>query len=263
MIVDGKQIAKDIKLSLKRIIKKKRLKLCVAVVYVGDDPVINSFVLRKQRFGRSIGVQVDMFRFDHNFNQESLEKFLNDLATDNRYQGIVVQLPLPKEIDEEKILSLVPREKDIDVLSGSEIDIVSPVAGAAAEVLIRNNIDLVSKSVLVVGHGRLVGQPIVGWLRKIGVEPTIVDETVGDLKKFTKEADIIFSGAGQPSLITKDMVREGVVLIDAGTSSSEGVLLGDVDKECVDVASLMTPTPGGIGPITVAVLFKNLVELSI
>ena len=178
-----------------------------------------------------------------------------------------MQLALPEHIDTKAILDAVPVEKDIDVLSSKsrerfekgELDITPPVVGAIKEIVEREQVEFGGKNVVVVGKGSLVGGPAALWFKNKGANVTVVDQDTNNITEVTQNADIIVSGAGVPGLITPDMIKEGMVLLDAGTSEQGGKLKGDADPACAEKASIFTPVPGGIGPITIATLLQNLV----
>jgi methylenetetrahydrofolate dehydrogenase (NADP+) / methenyltetrahydrofolate cyclohydrolase len=184
--------------------------------------------------------------------------------------AIIVQLPLPEGFDTAKILSAIPTEKDADVLSGVSYEkfergdegaIVPPVAGAVGEILVREKVEAQGKRAVVVGQGKLVGRPVLALLRRMGADAVTVLRDTPSPETILREADIIVSGVGQAHFITPEMIKDGVVLIDAGTSESNGSIAGDFHPDCAAKASVFTPVPGGVGPIAVAMLFKNVLQL--
>lgn len=258
MLINGNAIALDIQQSLKDRLNGRRLAL--AIVQVGSDAASTKFVQKKRAFGAAIGIDVETRSFVDSVTEETLTQAIRDLADDSDVHGIVVQLPLPKHINPDSMLNLVPKEKDPDALSSGPL-VLPPVAGAVAEILKRSNVDVREKKAVVVGRGRLVGIPVAEWFRNSGAGVQVIGRDVEDISTITWEADVIVTGAGVPHLITPDMIRDGVVLIDAGTSEQAGALVGDIDPQCAEKASVYTPVPGGVGPITVAKLFENLVAL--
>lgn len=234
MIIDGKKIAEEIKQELKEKTRKLGRSPVLSIVYRGRDRAIEQFVRLKMRFGEDIGVTVQV--------SDSLKNVLGD--------GIIVQLP-----GSEDLIDKIPATKDIDALR-LDSPFVSPVVLAIQEIFSRFNVNLEGKKIFIIGQGRLVGGPVAVWLRKEKHNPIVISKKdVLDLKK----ADVIISGAGIPGLIKPEMIAPaGVVLIDAGTSESNGKIKGDADPSCADQCALFTPVPGGLGPITVAMLFRNL-----
>lgn len=270
MLVDGKQIASELREKLTKSVAVLPAKPTLGIVVVGDNPVIESFVRIKKRFGESLGVNILEFRFSENITGEILKHEVAMLGARADVDGLIVQLPLLEHIDVQAILDAVPIEKDVDVLSQSAIaafangtgKIFPPVASAVQEILERNNISVEGKEVLVLGYGRLVGKPVSILLRHNHAHVTVIDKPVLDLAEHAQESDIIITGVGSPMLITPSMVHSHAVLIDAGTSEQGGKIVGDIDPECHDIVALATPVPGGVGPIAVAMLFKNLLILA-
>lgn len=258
MVVDGRKISKDIKQELKEKLGSRNLVL--AVVWVGDDPATAKFVELKRKFGEAVGVEVRVMEYDSGISEDELAAQIERLADDAGIQGIIVQLPLPKHINAGKILNLVPVKKDVDALN-ADASVLTPVVGAIKEIIERNSIDLNGKKIVIVGKGKLVGMPTAIWLAQEGYEVEMLDRKNSNLNGELGDADVIISGAGVPKLIKPEMIKSGAVIIDAGTSEDGGALVGDVDPACADKCSLFTPVPGGVGPITVAMIFKNLAEL--
>jgi methylenetetrahydrofolate dehydrogenase (NADP+)/methenyltetrahydrofolate cyclohydrolase len=259
MIIDGKAIAENIKNKLKDQMAGRSLLL--VVFQVGSDPASRAFVRRKQKFGEDIGVKVDIREYPEDVTTEKLKKDIEITTKDRTVTGIIVQLPLPKQLDTQRILGLIPPDKDVDALSCNPV-VVSPVVGAIAEIFRRHSIDAKDKLTIIVGKGRLVGVPAAEWIKKQGGKVVFIGRRTKNISDETKKADIIISGAGVPRLIGPNMVKDGVVLIDAGTSEEVGRIVGDIDPACAAKASFFSQVPGGVGPITVAMLFKNLLTLA-
>ncbi len=183
--------------------------------------------------------------------------------------GIIVQLPFPPHLDSAAILNAIPASHDVDAM-GAETEklleqgtslVLPPVVGAIAEIIARHNVQVKGESVVVVGEGRLVGAPAAVWFRQQGAHVQTINKKTEGLARFAREADILVLGAGVAGLITPEMIREGVVIFDAGSSEDTGKLVGDADPACAEKSALFTPVPGGIGPITVALIFRNLLTL--
>lgn len=270
MLIDGKQIANEFQEKLRKHAALFPRKPVLAIVIVGKNPVIENFVRIKKSFGESIGVQILEFYFEENISGERLQQEVEILNNRSDVHGIVVQLPLPKHVDMKSLLDTISITKDVDVLSQSALvafangtgKILPPVAGAVQEIFERNKISVEGKEVLMLGYGHLVGKPISILLRHNHAHLTVIDKPVSDLEVHARESDIIICGVGSPRLITALMVRPDTILIDAGTSESGGKIVGDIDPACHDIVALSTPTPGGVGPIAVAMLFKNLLMLA-
>lgn len=263
MIIDGKKIALDIKENIKKEIGEKGLDLSVVTIVVGLNEVIEKFVSLKKKFAEDIGICFEIRRFDKNIDQDSLEKEIKKISKREDTNGIIVQLPLPDNINTQKILDLIPEDKDIDVLSNlSNKQVLHPVVGSIKEILERSNLEVKSKKAMVIGKGKLVGKPVANWLKSCGAEVSSYGRDDTGLKEDLSDADIVVSGVGKANLITKDMLKKDVVLLDAGSSEQGGVIVGDCSADCEQKAKVFSKSPGGIGPITIAVLFKNLLELN-
>jgi len=271
-ILDGKKLSKKILRNLEREIKTKKLKLNLAVVLVGRYKVSEIFAFEKQKACEKIGIDFKLFRFPAKIKLIEFKKEIEKIAKNHFISGMVIQLPLPKHLDSQEVFNLIPFEKDIDILSESGIGkfytgtspIIPPTVQGISNLLKEYRIPLQGKNVVVVGAGRLVGCPAVLWLLRQKSAVTAVDRFAKDIPFFTKNADIIISGTGQPNLITSKMIKKGVVLIDAGTCQQGDKLMGDIDAKSVSKkAGYIAPVPGGVGPMTVASLLQNLVRLHI
>lgn len=264
-LINGKELAKEIQSELAHEVASFERQLSVGIVYAGNHPVIEHFIAIKERFARAIGVHLKIYRFTTIRDTEELENHIHTLA--QNHDGVVIQLPLPDHIDTDRILDCVPLHKDIDMLSIAARDYVAhghteilpPVAGAIREITERLHISLLGKKVVLVGKGKLVGIPVFAWLKSLLITPTVIDRDTTNLHTILSTADVIISGVGIPTLITAGDVKDGVVLFDAGTSELAEKIVGDIDPSAYAKASLYTPVPGGIGPLTVACLFKNLI----
>jgi len=268
MKINGVAISKKIKEELRQKVSGCDKNPSVDLVCIGEDPVIESFVKRKIIFGEKIGIEVKRHQLSSNISQESAEEEIKKIIEGS--MACVIQLPLPKHMDTQKLLDLVPADKDIDVLGSPAIEkfksgksmFVPPVVGAIQEILMSENIDLQDKKIAVIGAGKLVGKPIMIWLDNIGADYSLIDMSISaeDRKTQLTKVDIVISGIGQPNNIKKDEIKYGAILLDAGTSEVSKKIIGDIDPECYEQALFYTPVPGGIGPITISVLFRNLVN---
>lgn len=253
MIIDGRKIAEDIKNSLKEEIKTSGKKLKLAIIQVGEDPVSKKFIDRKVKFAEEIGVKTKIYELPANISTSQLRKKMAEICHIKENDGVILQLPLSEHINTRYILNGIPQKKDVDVLSENRSKCLTPVVAAIKEILERNNVDVKNKNVVILGAGILVGKPAAIWAINQGATVSVLRSSTPDILKFTKEADIIISGVGKPNLIKDEMVKDGIIIIDVA---------GDVEPTVAGRASLFTPILGGVGPITVAMVFKNLVELS-
>jgi len=249
MIVDGKQIATEILARTKtRAMALPHPPRVVAIV-ASDTPATRSYLAIKTKRALDAGCVLEVRPLGSNADDAD---------------AIIVQLPLAEEQDTKAILNAIPLEKDADVLSMAareKGELLPPVAAAVREIFVRNTIDPKGKRAVVIGYGWLVGTPAAVWLRAQGANVEVLTSESAGLSALAT-ADIIVSGAGVPRLIRPEMLKEGVVLIDAATSESSGEIVGDADPACVLKCSLFTPVPGGVGPIAVACLFENVVSLA-
>lgn len=268
MIYDGKAASLNVQEKLKQDIFKLPRAPRLAILCVATHPSITSFIAIKKRHALVLGVEMTEYNFKEEDGEQIIIEKIQELVDTDACDGIVVQLPLPFTFNTQKILDTIPEYLDVDCLSSKTFDSFNktgsplpPVAGAVKYILETNHIDLANKKVVVIGYGNLVGKPVTLYLQHNNVIPSIVDITTSEVEKFKlyKEADIVISGVGLPHHLHKEFFKLGVVLIDGGTSEQAGVLAGDFHPDCRDVASLMTPVPGGVGPLTVAHLFDNLI----
>lgn len=268
MVIDGISITEDLKHRLQHQTKARAERLRVGVIVVERTPQADQFLAAKQRFAKSINVDLDVLTLP-TLSQTTEYLLQLILRAPMQYNGLILQLPVPERYDLDQILRLFPLPLDIDVLGitayeqfqEGTLPFMPPVVAACAEILHRNQYVLAGRTVVIVGEGRLVGAPAAVWARRMGALVSVANRRTEDLASLTRTADIIILGAGVPGLLTPDMVQQGVVVLDAGTSESAGVVKGDADPAVAEKAALFTPTPGGIGPITVAKVFENLLAL--
>ena len=250
MIIDGKQLAEGVYSRLPR----RALKLGILV---GEkNTVVDSFVKIKGRAAEKLGIELVREELEDGANTTDAIIAVASLAL--KTDGLIVQLPLPAHINVSEVLAVIPPEKDVDGISLAPM-VRPPVAGAVQEILETTGTDVNGKKAVVVGAGRLVGRPCAELLKDLGARVFVL--THGDTLDSLKDADIVILGAGVAQLIQPDQLKKGVILIDAGTSEMGGKVKGDADPSCAKIASIFTPVPGGVGPIAVAMIFKNLFEL--
>lgn len=265
MIIDGRAIASELLSSVRTDMQLLGRTIVVRAVTMQPSPATKSYLAIKAERAKEAGMTLDVIVLKDDATQEEVHRAIQAEGAD----AVIVQLPLPPHIDTPLALSYISPSKDADVLSRSAYErfekseedaILPPVVGAVSEILRRTNTPLLAKNVCVIGEGKLVGKPVATWFLSQGAHISVITRTNGDLS-LLKDADIIVSGAGQANLITPELLTKGVVLIDAGTSESNGALAGDASPSCADVAGVFTPVPGGVGPIAVAYLFKNVASL--
>ncbi|MCP6726841.1 MAG: bifunctional 5,10-methylenetetrahydrofolate dehydrogenase/5,10-methenyltetrahydrofolate cyclohydrolase [Patescibacteria group bacterium] len=268
-ILDGKEVASHILSRVKKEAKEASLEL--AVVQVGTHPASVTYIERKKEIALSLGVSFKLYKFPEDILQQELESEVEKIGNTSSTTGMIVQLPLPSAFNTEAVLNKIPEEKDVDVLSETafnkfqkgELSILPPTISAIAEILLHYEIPVQGKTVVIVGRGRLVGLPAQIYFESAGANVIVAHSQTSDLAKTIQQGDIVVSGVGKAGLITGEMVKEGAVVIDAGISVEGGVTTGDIDTESVsEKASYISPVPGGVGPVTVACLFSNLLLLS-
>ncbi len=265
-IIDGEKIADGIIEKIKKKTKGTRLKL--SVVLVGKDPASLSYISQKEKAALKAGIGFSLYQFPKNTKKEKLIKEIERISKD--CSGLIVQLPLPFKDCDQEVLNSVPEEKDIDILSEKRLGrfytgdfyLLPPVVGAFSHITKKEKINLKGKRIAIIGSGRLVGKPLSVWLMAQGATISVVNKSTDDISFFTRKADIVISGVGKQGLIKRDMVKKGVIAIDAGSSFEKGKIRGDFDKSVYSKASFYTPVPGGVGPITTTRLVENLVKLN-
>jgi methylenetetrahydrofolate dehydrogenase (NADP+)/methenyltetrahydrofolate cyclohydrolase len=268
MVIDGKKIASDLEQALiQKLTQMPSQK--VAFVLFGTNSASEQFITMKSRTAERAGIMTQVFTRPGTITTDEAISYIQDIANQG-YNGIVVQLPLPAGMDTERILDAVPVTVDIDVLGShakqayinKQSKKFPPVARAINEIFKACNVDLNNKKIVLFGNGRLVGQSVGMMFDHDAIAYSIINTDTSEAEKneYLQSADIIISGAGIPHIIQQDMIKEGCILIDAGTSEQAGKLVGDIDPACGEKASLISPVPGGVGPITVISLFWNLLE---
>jgi len=272
-IIDGKLISTQIKDELKEevlLLKEKGIIPCLAVIQVGNDPASSVYVNNKKKACAYIGIESKSYELEENISQESLLSLIEELNLDVNVNGILVQLPLPKHIDENAIIHAIVPEKDVDgfhpetvgnMCIGSKGFLPCTPAGVI-QLLKRSQIEIEGKECVVIGRSNIVGKPMAILLLRENGTVTITHSKTKDLKEITRRADILIAAIGKPKFVTADYIKEGAVVIDVGIHRNENnKLCGDVDYDDVfDKVSAITPVPGGVGPMTIAMLMNNCVE---
>ena len=272
-IIDGKAISAQIKEELKVQVaeyKAKGIDICLAVIQVGNDPASSVYVGNKKKACEFIGINSLAYELPEETTQEELLNIIKDLNNRADVNGILVQLPLPKHIDEDLVIKTIDPSKDVDgfhpqsvgALSIGQKGYVSCTPAGIIQLLKRSDIEIKGKECVVVGRSNIVGKPMALLLLREDGTVTVTHSRTKDLKEVTKRADILVVAIGKPKFITKEYVKEGATVIDVGIHKMDnGKLCGDVDYDDVfDVAGAITPVPGGVGPMTIAMLMANCVE---
>ncbi len=282
-IIDGKQVAADMRAELKEEVAKLKEQGIVpglGVILVGEDPASKSYVTAKERACEELGIYSDDNRLPANTTQEDLVALVNQMNNDPKINGILVQLPLPKGLNESEVLLAIDPDKDVDgfhpmnvgkMMVGEKAFLPCTPHGVI-QLLLRSGVEIKGANVVIVGRSNIVGKPLANMLiqknDKGNATVTVCHTRTKDLAHHTKQADIVIAAAGKPNTVTADMVKDGVVVIDVGVNRVEDAtkkagyrLVGDVDFEAVkEKASLITPVPGGVGPMTITMLMYNTVE---
>lgn len=270
-ILDGKKVSQKVKDALKEETKaffeKYGIRPGLAVVIVGDDPASRVYVNSKKKACEEIGYYSEEHALSKDTTESELLSLVEKLNGDGKIHGILVQLPLPGHIDEEKIINAISPKKDVDAFHPVNVgkimignfDFLPCTPAGVMELLDEANIDLTGKNCVVIGRSNIVGKPQAMLLLHKNATVTICHSKTKNLKEITKNADVLIAAVGRAKMVTADYVKKGAVVIDVGMNRLENKkLAGDVDFDSVkDVASYITPVPGGVGPMTIAMLMKN------
>lgn len=268
-IIDGTKISLELRKKVKDLIEKENITPTLAVIQVGDNKASNVYIKNKKKACEDVGINFEHIKFNDTISQDLVIAEIKRLNNDISVNGILVQLPLPLGFDEGKIINTIDPVKDVDGLTYQNVgnlvlenDCLIPCTPLGVmELLKAYNVDLTSKNVCLVGRSNLVGKPLIQPLLQNDATLSICHSKSLDIKSYTKKADVLIVAVGHPNLITKDMVKEGAIIIDVGINKEGNILCGDVCfDEVSKKASLITPVPGGVGPMTVSCLLKNVVK---
>ena len=273
IILDGKAVSKKVIEELRGQVENLAQQDIIpglAVVLVGDDPASQLYVKKKEEACRELGIRSEVVRLDQEISQETLMNQVDRLNSDGKVHGIIIQLPLPKGLDTDQVLDRIAVEKDVDCfhpfnfgqLAIGQGRLLPCTPAGVMELLKRYDISLASKDCVVIGKSNIVGKPLALMLLQAGATVTVCHSQTRDLADICRRADIIVSAVGKEKLVTADMVKAGAVVVDVGINrNQEGKVVGDVDFGPVEEkAGAITPVPGGIGPMTIAMLMKNVVQ---
>ena len=266
-ILDGKKLSEQILSELKEKIEKENIDACLAIISVGGNEASKIYIKNKINACNMVGIKVKTYEFD-NIGEDELISLIDKLNNNDDISGIILQSPVPSNIDFKKCCNLIDYKKDVDGFSRENIYrlymnneyLVPCTVKGIIELLNNYDINLSGKNVVVVGRSNIVGRPLALYLTNKDATVTLAHSKTIDLASITKNADILISAVGKANIITKDMVKDGSIIIDVGITRMDGKITGDVDFSNVkDKVSFITPTPGGVGPMTVAMLIKNTI----
>ncbi len=272
VVIDGKQVAQSYRLKLKEEVarlKEQRIQPKLTVILIGEDPASQSYVRGKEKAAQEIGMDSDLIRLPEETKESELLHLIDRLNADASIHGILVQLPLPKHIDESKVIFAISPEKDVDgfhPVSVGKMMIGEPTflpctPNGILHLVKEMNVPIAGRHVVVVGRSQIVGKPVGMLFLNESATVTYCHSKTADLGAMTRLADILIVAVGVPKLITADMVKPDAVVIDVGVNRVDGKLVGDVEFKAVkEVASMITPVPGGVGPMTITMLLHNTIE---
>ncbi len=269
-LIDGKIISAKCKSEtseeIKELTKDGRRAPCLAVILVGQDPASQVYVRNKKRACEAVGITSLEYLLDENETEENLLALIDTLNKDNDVDGILVQMPVPKQIDPDKVIEAISPDKDVDAFHAYNVGKLftgaprfQPCTPAGVMRLLKEyGVEIKGKHCVVVGRSNIVGKPMGALLLAEDGTVTTCHSRTKNLSEITKQADILVAACGRPKMITSDMVKDGAVLVDVGINRVDDKLVGDIDFEgCCEKASLITPVPGGVGPMTIAILMQN------
>ncbi len=263
--IDGKALALEVRAQVAEDVKAFGRPVCLATILVGDDPASHVYVGSKHKASHEAGIDSRDHRFPEDTQQVEILDLIAELNADDGVDGILVQLPLPAHMDEPTVLRAVDPAKDVDgfhVLNAGRLYLGEPflVPATPSGVMVMleaHDVELEGKEAVVIGRSEIVGKPMAMLLLAEHATVTICHSRTADLAAHTRRADVLVAGVGRPGLVTKEMVKPGATVIDVGVNRTEAGLVGDVDPGVWEVAGLMTPVPGGVGPMTIAMLLRN------
>jgi methylenetetrahydrofolate dehydrogenase (NADP+) / methenyltetrahydrofolate cyclohydrolase len=267
--MNGKELAKTIRLELKDKILSLNAPLKLVVIQVGNLDESNMYIKNKEKACLETGIFFDLIKLDNDIKEESLLETIKNLNEDDSVTSILVQMPLPKHINYSKIVNAIVPHKDVDGLSdinmikliNNQKGIIPCTPKGVVTLLERHNIPLEGSNIIIIGRSMLVGRPLSNLLINKNATVTLCHSKTNNLKEHTKNADIIISAAGHKYLINKDYIKDNAVLVDVGINIIDNKLYGDIDyNDCLEKTTMITPVPGGVGPMTIAMLIENVIE---
>lgn len=274
-LISGKKIANELAEDLKDAVadlKNQGVTPGLTVILVGENPASKVYVRNKKRRAEDLGINFDLIKYDADVTQAELVQKIEELNADVNVDGILVQLPLPKTIDEETIVNLVASEKDVDGFNPvnfghlwqNDATVIPSTAGGIMTLLDKSGVKLTGKHVVIINRSNIVGRPLGALMLNADATVTFVHSKTKDIKELTKQADILVSGVGIADFVTSDMVKPGSIVIDVGMNrNDEGKLVGDVAfDDVLPEVSLITPVPGGVGPMTIMTLMEQVIVIA-
>lgn len=268
-IIDGKKISSEIITKLKEDVQEMREKPFLAAILLGENPASKIYVSRKEKKSLEVGFKFKKILLPKETSEKELLEKIDELNRDERVHGIIVQLPLPKQINESKIINSIKEEKDVDGFSSNHLgkllvgqnSVVSATPKGIMRLIESTGATLSGKEAVIVGRSNIVGKPLFVLLQQRGCTVTLCHSKTKNLEKHTKRADILVVAVGKSEIVGKEMVKKGAIVIDVGITKENGKLKGDVNfEEVKDVADFITPVPGGVGPMTIAMLLENTLD---
>ncbi len=269
-LIDGKKVREELLQEYKKIIEVDKLNITLAIIQVGDNSSSNIYINNKIKYCNKVGIEAELFKLDNNVTENKVLEIIDKLNNDNKYTGIILQSPLPGHIDFTKCARRIKDSKDVDGFSKDNLfgirdnneKVIPCTVKGILKLFEYYNIDLKGKNVVVIGRSNIVGRPLADALINRDATVTLCHSKTKDLSIYTSTADIVISAVGHPNLIHKYMVKDGFIGIDVGINFVDGKMVGDFKEDVYPLASYITPVPGGVGPMTVAMIIDNLIELS-
>ena len=268
VIIEGTEISNKIQDRIKVEVKNCMIRPSVAVIQVGENEAGDYFITAKEKVCSSVGIYFRQYKFEDNVPELTIINKIKELNNDEYVNGIMIQLPLPPQYNEKRLLNTINNGKDVegltDINTGRFVNgkkaLIPCTALAVVKILDENNIEISGKHVVVVGRSKIVGKPLVNLLLSRDATVTICHSKTENLKEFTNQGDIVIMACGVPKLLTEDMIKDDAVVIDVGINNVDGNICGDVDFDNVSKkASYITPVPNGVGPVTIAMLLENII----
>ena len=271
MILDGKKLRDELLVLYKDKTNKEKLNITLAIILVGDNEASKLYIKNKEKYCSMVGINVRKYLLSKKTSEEELISLITDLNEDDDVTGIILQSPVPSDIDFDKCSGLIKSSKDVDGFTKDNVynlylnrkSILPCTVKGIIKLLDYYKIDVSRKNVAIIGRGNIVGKPLALALENKDATVSLLHSKTKNLKEYTKNADIVVAACGVPKLLKADMIKPGAVVIDVGISRTDAGIIGDIDFDNLkDIASFITPNPGGVGPMTVAMIIDNLIEMS-